>query len=109
MPSNTVKRIADGLIADGSVEHAYLGVATEDVAGSTGAGIADVRAGTPAATAGLESGDIVTKVDDESVSSADELRQLIDAKSPGDKVELTLQRDGETKTLEVTLGTRPSA
>ena len=33
VPSNTVKRIADGLIADGSVEHAYLGVATEDVAG----------------------------------------------------------------------------
>ena len=109
VPSNTVKRIADGLIADGSVEHAYLGVATEDVAGSTGAGIADVRAGTPAASAGLESGDIVTKVDDESVTSADELRQLIDAKSPGDKVELTFQRDGETKTLEVTLGTRPSA
>jgi len=109
VPSNTVKRIADGLIADGSVEHAYLGVATEDVANSTGAGIADVRAGTPAAAAGLHDGDLVTKVDGESVSSADELRQAIDAKSPGDKVELTFERDGKTKTLEVTLGTRPSA
>ena len=63
-----MKRIADGLIADGSVEHAYLGVATEDVANSTGAGIADVRAGTPAAAAGLHDGDLVTKVDGESVS-----------------------------------------
>ena len=109
VPSNTVERIADALIADGSVEHAYLGVATEDVEGSTGAGIAEVRPGTPAAEAGLQNGDVVTEVDGESVESADELRQLIDAKRPGDKAELTVQRDGDTQTLEVTLGTRPSA
>ena len=109
MPSNTVERIADALIADGSVEHAYLGVATEDVDGLDGRGIAEVRPGTPAAEAGLQNGDVVTEVDGESVESADELRQLIDAKRPGDQVELTVQRDGDTQTLEVTLGTRPSA
>jgi putative serine protease PepD len=109
VPSNTVKRIADALIADGSVEHAYLGVATEDVEGSTGAGIAEVRPGTPAAEAGLQNGDVVTEIDGESVESADELRQLIDAKRPGDKTVLTVERDGDTQTLEVTLGTRPSA
>jgi putative serine protease PepD len=109
VPSNTVERIADALIDDGEVEHAYLGVSTEDVEDGTGASIAEVRAGTPAARAGLENGDVVTAVDGESVESADELRQLIDSKSPGDKAVLTIRRDGDTQTLEVTLGARPSA
>jgi putative serine protease PepD len=109
VPSATVERIADALIANGSVEYAYLGVATQDVEGSTGAGIAEVRTGTPAAAAGLRNGDLVTKLDGTSVGSADELRRLVDAKTPGDKVELTVRRDGETTTVTVTLGTRPSA
>jgi putative serine protease PepD len=108
VPSDTVERIATALIADGSVEHAYLGVSTEDVAGSGGAAIADVRADTPAAEAGLQSGDVVTKLDGQTVDSADELRSLIDSKRPGDTVELTITRDGGTLTIEVTLGTRPS-
>jgi putative serine protease PepD len=109
VPSDTVAKIVGALIADGSVEHAYLGVATEDVADSEGARLSEVRAGTPAAEAGLESGDVVTKIDGTSVGSADELRRLIDAKQPGDRIELTVRRDGDTKTLEVTLGSRPSA
>ena len=109
VPSDTVAKIAGALIADGSVEHAYLGVATEDVAGSEGAGISEVRAGTPAAEAGLENGDVVTAIDGTSVGSADELRQLIDAKQPGDQVTLTVSRDGDTTTLDVRLGSRPSA
>ena len=109
VPSNTVGKIADALISDGSVEHAYLGVAIEDDSGSDGATLAEVRSGTPAAAAGLQQGDVVTELDGESVGSADELRRLVDARSPGDKVELTVERDGDTKTVEVTLGTRPSA
>ena len=109
VPSNTVGKIADALISDGSVEHAYLGVAIEDTDGAEGATLAEVRAGTPAAEAGLESGDVVTKLDGETVDSADELRRLVDAHSPGDSVELTFERDGDTQTVEVTLGTRPSA
>ena len=108
VPSNTVGKIADALIADGSVEHAYLGVATEDAAGG-GANLSEVRSGTPAARAGLESGDVVTKLDGQSVESADELRRLVDARSPGDEVELTVERGGETLNVKVTLGTRPSA
>jgi putative serine protease PepD len=108
VPSNTVSKIAAALISNGSVEHAFLGVSTEDVQGSTGAAIADVRADTPAAGAGLRNGDVVTKLDGTTVDSADELRTLIDSKQPGDKVELTIKRDGGTRTIEVTLGTRPS-
>ena len=107
VPSNTVAKIAGALISDGSVEHAYLGVATAD--SGEGAALSEVRSGTPAARAGLQNGDVVTKLDDESVGSADELRRLIDAKNPGDEIELTIERNGSTKTVTVTLGTRPSA
>jgi putative serine protease PepD len=107
VPSNTVKKVATALISTGSIEHAYLGVSTENV-GTEGAGIAQVRAGTPAAAAGLRAGDVVTKLDSQSVSTADELRSLVDSKQPGDKVELTITRGGSTKTVQVTLGTRPS-
>ncbi len=110
VPSDTVERIASQLIEGGSVEHAYLGVATEDVAGSVGgASIAEVRAGTPAAAAGLRSGDIVTKLDGKTVESADDLRALVDSNAPGDTVKLTVERGGETLTLNAKLGTRPSA
>ena len=107
VPSDTVGKIADAIISGGSVEHAYLGVATEDATG--GAGLADVRSGTPAARAGLQSGDVVTKFDGTAVASADELRRLVDSKSPGQKVEVTVHRDGKSITVDVTLGSRPSA
>ena len=109
VPSNTVERIAQALISDGSVEHAYLGVSTEDAENGEGASIAEVRSGTPAAEAGLQTGDVVTAIDGKAVTSSDELRRRIDSNSPGDEVELTLERDGETKTVPVELGSRPSS
>jgi putative serine protease PepD len=109
VPSNTIEQIAAALISGGSVEHAYLGVATEDVENATGARIAEVRAGTPAARSGLEDGDVVTKIDGQTVDSADDLRRVIDARKPGDSVELTVSRGGDTETIRVTLGTRPTA
>ena len=109
VPSNTISRIVGTLIDDGSVEHAYLGVAIDDSSGTTGASLTEVRAGTPAARAGLQNGDVVTKFGDTSVGSADELRRLVDSRQPGDQIELTVERNGKTQTVKVTLGTRPSA
>ena len=109
VPSNTISQIVGSLIDDGSVEHAYLGVAIDDSSATTGASLAEVRAGTPAARAGLKNDDVITKFGDESVGSADELRRLVDSKQPGDQVELTIERNGKTQTVTVTLGTRPSA
>jgi putative serine protease PepD len=109
VPSNTISRIAAALIDNGSVEHAYLGVAIDDSTSTAGARLAEVRPGTPAARAGLKSGDVITKFGGASIGSADELRQLVDSKQPGDKVEVTAKRNGTTKTVTVTLGTRPSA
>src|SRR5215218_654745 len=105
VPSNTVRRIATELIRDGSVEHAYLGVslAPEGVARVT-----SVRDGTPAEDAGVEAGDVVTKIDGVDVESGVDLRGEHDRHEPGESVTLTVTRGGGEETLTVTLGTRPS-
>jgi putative serine protease PepD len=67
-----------------------------------------VRSGTPAERAGLRSGDVVTAVDGKKVTTTAQLQAAIDAKQPGDTIELTYKRDDKSKTVQVTLGTRPS-
>ena len=109
IPSSTVKSIVAQILEDGSVQHAYLGVSvTEATGGTAGAQLAEVRSGTPAAEAGLQSGDVLTAVDGDAVSSAAALQSAIDAKRPGDRVILDYLRDGAHRTVTVTLGTRPS-
>jgi putative serine protease PepD len=107
IPSNTVKSIVSQLIASGKVEHAYLGVAVESSTG--GARISQVRSGTPAAKAGLRTGDLVTAVDGQTITSADDLTTAIGAKTPGDTVSITYTRAGESHTVNVTLATRPNS
>jgi putative serine protease PepD len=131
IPVNTVKKIADELVAHGSVQHAYMGVqiATIDAGASQalglpqGVAVIQVSSGSPADKAGLSSGtktqtyagtqyptdgDVITAVDGKTVATAEELRAAIDAKQPGDKVQLTVVSNGKTRTVTVTLGTRPS-
>jgi putative serine protease PepD len=131
VPSNTVRAIVSQLIESGKVEHAYLGVGLETIPAAVanqlglveGAEVTEVRSGTPAARAGLRGasgsrtlegqsypvgGDVITAVDGRRVSSADELRRAIDAKKPGDTVSLTYSRDGQTRTVDATLASRPS-
>jgi S1-C subfamily serine protease len=54
-------------------------------------------------------GDVVTKLDGAAVESAAELRSLIDARRPGDRIRLTVVRDGATRTVTVTLASRPDS
>jgi len=107
IPVETVRSIAEQLISSGKVSHAYLGVRVED--GDGGARIAEVVAGGPAADAGLQQGDVVTEVDGKAVTSGDDLRLAVEAHQPGDSLDLTVKRDGETKTITVELGTRPAS
>jgi putative serine protease PepD len=108
IPSNTVRSVVDQLVSGKEVEHAYLGVSLQ-TAESGGAQVATVTSGSPAAEAGLKAGDVVTQVDGETVTSADDLTAAVLARQPGDTVSITVERDGSTKTLKVTLGTRPSS
>ena len=120
------------LLSSGKVEHAYLGVAIESIPASAastlgtkaGAAVTEVRTGSPAAAAGLKAstgtktvdgqayptgGDVITAVDGQAVAGADELRAAIDAKQPGQKVELTVLRNGKTTSVQLTLASRPAA
>jgi putative serine protease PepD len=104
IPSNTVRSVASQLISTGKVAHAFLGVSLQ----SGSARIAEVRAGTPADSAGLQVGDVVTAIDGKKIGSSSALQSAIDSYKPGDQVTLTLTRGGSEKTVKVTLGTRPS-
>ena len=105
VPSNTVRRIVDELVRDGSVEHAYLGVS---LAPEGPAEVGSVRSGTPAADAGVKTGDVIVKIDGVAVATGVDLRGQLDRHKPGETVTLTIRRDGSERTLTVTLGTRPS-
>jgi putative serine protease PepD len=105
IPGDTAQRVARELIEDGSVEHAYLGVSLED---DGAAELMSVRGGSPAARAGLQPQDVVTAVNGNSIDTGDELRDAIDARKPGDRITLTIERSGEERTVQVTLGQRPA-
>jgi putative serine protease PepD len=107
IPVETVKQIADQLIASGKVEHPYLGVRIEDA--DNGARLVEVVSGSPAAEAGLRQGDVVTGVAGSEIGSADDLREAVAERKPGDSLDLTVERDGETRTVTVKLGTRPAS
>jgi putative serine protease PepD len=109
IPSSTTKSIVRQLIDTGKAEHAFLGIGLDDAARSAGgAAVTQVRAGTPAKRAELRVGDVITTLDGKTISSADELRAAINAHRPGDRVSLRYLRDGESHTVQVKLGTRPS-
>ena len=106
IPGDTAQRVARELISDGQVDHAYLGVTLPD---DGAARIDRVVAGSPADRAGLQSGDEVTAVDGKAIKTGDELREAIDARKPDDKITLTIKRNGDERTVQVTLGQRPAA
>jgi putative serine protease PepD len=105
VPSNTVRDIAQQLIETGEAEHAFLGVTMTEA--ENGVRIESVRG--PAEEAGVQAGDLVTAVDGETVESPDDLRAAVEAKQPGDELELQLTRDGDEQTVTVDLTERPSA
>jgi putative serine protease PepD len=104
VPSNTVKSIAAQLIANGKVEHAFLGVTPTNANG--GVGISTVKPGSAADDAGLKVGDVVTAVDGRTITDQSQLRAIISQHKPGDTLTLTVRRDGATRTVKATLGSR---
>ncbi len=85
--------------------NARLGMAGIDA--SPGAEVTHVVAGSPAAEAGLKTGDVIVKFDGEEVASFAELAEQVRVRKPGDEVVLTVARDNETLELPVTLGGLP--
>lgn len=86
---------------------AFLGVATEK--NTDGAGVAEVTNNSAAEKVGLKKGDIITKIDGESVSSPEDLTKIIGKHKPEDKVSITYKRDGKEEKATAALGKRPNA
>jgi len=105
VPSNTVRRIVDELIRDGSVAHAFLGVSLQP---EGQARVTEVRPGTAAQDAGVQSGDVIVKIDGVAVATGIDLRGELDRHKPGDSVTIVVRRGDGERTLTVKLGTRPS-
>ena len=131
IPSSTIASIVPRLIANGKVEHAYLGVKLEAIPGGVaqqlgipaGVEVTDVVAGTPADDAGLRAatdqrtvdgatydigGDVIVEFEGEQIASAQQLQNAVDAKRPGETVSVTYVRGGDRHTVQVTLAARPS-
>jgi serine protease Do len=114
IPSNMARQIMDSIMTAGRVDRGWLGAMiqdlTEDLAGSfeydstDGVLIGDVVADGPADKAGLRAGDIVVEYNGKRVRKAAQFRNAVAATTPDSEVELVVFRDGERKTLEVTIG-----
>jgi putative serine protease PepD len=107
IPANTVKSVLPDLENGAAPKHAYLGLTTTSTASADGARVEQTTSGGPAERAGLQPGDVVKKVDDTTIASADDVAQAISDKQPGDKVKVTVERNGHEQTVDVTLGQRP--
>lgn len=121
IPISSVKGLIKSVIEEGRVTRSYAGVRyfniTPDIAieydlpvtsGAylfTDSSESVVIEGSPAADAGLETGDIITKVNGISIGRSGSFSSLLGEYAPGDTVQLEILRDGETKTLKLTLGT----
>lgn len=111
IPSSMVKTVADQIIKDGKVTdsgRAALGITGRTVLGDDykPAGIAVVAAQKDgaAAKAGIQAGDIITKLGDAELTTITSLSEALAGEQPGDKAKVTYTRDGADKTADVTLG-----
>jgi S1-C subfamily serine protease len=134
IPINTAREVVRQLKEDGKVEHAFLGITgtsiTADLARAVnlpvneGVLVQEVAAGGPAEEAGIEGGttsatidgaefrlggDIVTRMDGKPIASMDDVIDIVNAAKPGDELEVTILRGGDTRKVTVTLGERPTS
>ena len=133
VPINTAREIAQQLIEDGEVQHAFVGISGADLTPEIaevlnlgtdeGAVVQSVVPGSPADEAGIEAGDtevtingrplrtggdVIVAADGEPVASMGDVIAAVDAKEPGDEIELTLLRGGGEREVTVELDERPA-
>jgi serine protease Do len=119
IPATTVKNVIAQLKDKGSVSRGWIGVqiqpVTADIADSLGlkkaegALVAEPQANGPAAKAGIESGDVITAVNGETVKDARELARTIGSLAPGNAVKLNVLHKGQDKVINITLGQLPNS
>jgi serine protease Do len=117
VPSNLAHGIMASILKNGRVVRGYLGTGiqplTEELASEfkikdeNGALVSEVRPDSPAAKAGIATGDVITEVDGRKIEGPRELRLLVGSMAPGTKVNVKLTRDGQQKVVPVELGELP--
>ena len=123
IPSKEVQRVIAQLEKDGKVTRPFIGISQNDLANITsrskteilklksdqtdGVVVTDTVKGSPAETAGLKKYDVITKIGDKGIKNILELRRELYAYNVGDKVELTVLREGKETKVQVTLGAQP--
>jgi Do/DeqQ family serine protease len=118
IPSNMAKHVMEDLVKTGKVSRGYMGVGIENldkdlakqfkVPDTGGALVDDVTAGGPAEKAGIKNGDVIRKLNGQTVSDREQLTAMVTNINPGTVATLDILRDGQPMTLKVTLGERPS-
>jgi S1-C subfamily serine protease len=134
VPSNTVKSVVAQILRTGRVDHAYLGVTLQDLSGEvarlfhlptqSGVLVEAVQTSTAAARAGLKGGstnttvagisyrmggDIIVGAEGKTIRTTDDLRDVLAAHKPGDKISLEIYRGAKKRSVTVTLGRQPAA
>jgi serine protease Do len=114
IPAQIAKATADELIAHGKVEHGYLGISIENVTPAnaeffnlkeaTGALVSQVSPDSPAAKAGLKSGDVIDQLDGHKVVDSSSLQIAVSQRRPGQTIQLGVLRNGQPVTLNATVG-----
>ena len=119
IPSDLVVDAVEQILATGSVSYAYLGIqsttVTEtlqqeyDLSRSSGVLVLQVDPGSPAQRGGIRVGDIIVSIGEQEVTSEADLFGYLRQQKPGQEADVVVDRDGEERTLRVTLGSRPSS
>jgi len=116
MPVEAVGKVVDDLLDGGRVRGSWLGIENTEVAdpddpnsdAGGGTRVASVVADSPAALGGLEAGDVIVALDDRPVDYMSDLSVALRAHSPGDRVDVTVQRGDDARvTLVLTLAEQP--
>jgi S1-C subfamily serine protease len=135
IPVNTVRNVVNQLLQSGTVQHAYLGISGTDLTPQianalnlsvkSGALVQSVTPGGPADKAGIKGGnpgatmtvagarihpggDVITAIDGKPVHSMTDVIDIVNAKQPGDTVQVSLVNGSQKRTVSVTMGNRPA-
>ncbi|TGN61817.1 Do family serine endopeptidase [Paracoccus liaowanqingii] len=116
VPASTAQEVVAQLIASGSVQRGFIGVGLQAIDNSladalglentSGAIVANVEPGSPAASAGLQEGDVLLSLEGEQIEDPRSLTRRVAGIAPDTTVSFTVQRDGETQTVDLTLAQR---
>ncbi len=120
IPANLAREVMQSLRDKGRVVRGYIGTSvqtlTPEIADAmklkgqqTGALVAEVEPNAPAAKAGIKSGDVITAVNGKKVNDPRQLRLMIGSMAPGTRVQIEVNREGQTKTFDVPLAEMPAA